>query len=292
MSERSERIAFALASLAGFGLEKALRTGTELGFKGVAVLPCRGQRHSLGEFPGFDFADIDRDGGKRISAMLAGFPHKALHAPFLDLPLFTYNQPIAAEALRQTKESIRTAAAIGARVVTVHANNRLFFKMEEYWRDMIVVFRELGDLAAERGVRIGIETGFPGTVESYTGLIREIDHPMVGATIDTGHVGYYVDAPLRRTAQGAAALDRCLEEMGTALGRKLFHLHLHDVRLSDWRDHREVGSGVIGFKAFFALLDRIGYEGLYEFELEEEDRTGALARSRRQVLSLLGEKTI
>jgi sugar phosphate isomerase/epimerase len=62
---------------------------------------------------------------------------------------------------------------------------------------------------------------------------------------------------------------------------------LHDVRADDWRDHREVGAGIIDFQRLFDALKRLSYEGLFAFELEEPEKEAALARSRARILDII-----
>ncbi|HEU5314467.1 MAG TPA: hypothetical protein VFX49_00020, partial [Chloroflexota bacterium] len=75
-----------------------------------------------------------------------------------------------------------------------------------------------------------------------------------------------------------------------ALGVKLVHFHIHDVRRADFRDHRGLGdldtNGVIDFPRLRDHVWRLDYAGLWIFELEEPDREGALIRSRDYLASL------
>jgi sugar phosphate isomerase/epimerase len=72
------------------------------------------------------------------------------------------------------------------------------------------------------------------------------------------------------------------------------HFHIHDVRGSDFRDHRALGAaeagGVIDFPRLVPLVRRIDYGGLWILELEEPDREGALRRSL-EYLTAVGAAT-
>jgi sugar phosphate isomerase/epimerase len=203
-----------------------------------------------------------------------------VHAPFVDAPLFTYNRRIAQEALRQVKACIGVAGRLGMSAVAVHANARGQLDARDYWDDMVRVFRELGDAAAEAGTLVALETGYPNRYQQFLDLVRGIDHPAVGACVDVGHVAFLDESGPRGADEGVANYNRTLVELCRALGDRLIHMHLHDVRKADWRDHRQLGSGVIDLPRLVGTLAEIGYDGLMQFELEEPDREPALLASR------------
>ena len=96
---------------------------------------------------------------------------------------------------------------------------------------------------------------------------------LLNSTRGRPKIGYWLDwnAPSERID----ALNRTIRTMVRALGERLFSLHVHDIRESDWRDHRCVGSGVVDFPELFTELRRMGYTGLFEVELEEPEREAA-----------------
>lgn len=157
----------------------------------------------------------------------------------------------------------------------------------DVWQLMLDTFRSLGDYAGERGLKIGLETMQPNSVEEYTGLIFDVDHPAVGATVDTGHIRGASDIALppnrRFTSEGTEQFNSVLNRTVEILGDKMVHAHLTDVRGSDWRDHQTLGSGIIDFARFSETLRRINYSGLLVFELEERDQTAALRASKEHV---------
>ena len=68
-----------------------------------------------------------------------------------------------------------------------------------------------------------------------------------------------------------------------------YHLHLHDLRKEDWRDHRAVPSGVIDFEGLFSALGQAGFTGFFDVELEEPEREAALSRTGRHLTRLCGK---
>jgi sugar phosphate isomerase/epimerase len=152
---------------------------------------------------------------------------------------------------------------------------------------MIDTLRALGDFAADRNLALGIETMQPDSVRDYTELVVAVDHPRVGAVIDTGHIRGSTDigipAERRSTDEGRARFNDVLDALVAGLGDKLLHVHLSDVRSTDWIDHRTIGTGIVDFPRFFESLRRIGYDRLLVLELEEPDTIEALNTSRAYV---------
>ena len=72
------------------------------------------------------------------------------------------------------------------------------------------------------------------------------------------------------------------------LSDKVYHFHLHDIRATDWREHRAVvGEGIIDFQRLFRYLKECSYSGLMTFEMEEEDNEDALIKSIDYVEKLM-----
>jgi sugar phosphate isomerase/epimerase len=307
------------ASLAGHSLEHALRAAASLGFGAVELLAFEGASHSQGELCGVWFRDLDAAGRERLLRLLDPFPRRSLHAPFVDAPLLTYNKRTRECALDQVRETIDFAAFIGAEAIATHANRRNSLPLEAFWGELLDVYRRLGDYALEHGngVRLGVETGYPEAAEAFARLVREIDHPAVGATIDVGHVRNCVPKEKWGTPEGIEEHNRHLAYLLETLGDKVVHFHIHDVRRHDFRDHRGLGvalhstgttpggapgvstvggggtglgnaaaDGVIDFPRLIAQVRELDYRGLWILELEEPDREGALRRSQEYLRAL------
>lgn len=268
------------ASLAGYTLDDAVEAIRALGFTGIEVLAFDGARHSIGPLAGIWLDAATPEECDRLRPRLAGFACVSTHAPFFDIPLFTHNPGIRRESLRQLAAAVEGTARIGGSLTVMHAHPKTGYSLEETWQEMVDTYRGLGDLGARCGVRVCLETMYPPTVEQFAGLIHGIDHPFVGAVIDTGHVAWTVPHPLRGTADGIALYNANLERLVQDLGPKLYHFHVHDVRPEDWRDHRQCGAGCIDWVRLCRVLDRAGYTGAFPFEFEEQDREGSLRAAR------------
>ena len=292
MSNQRPVLSASTACLANETLEHALVRLSELGFGAVELLGFVGARHHIGDLPGAWLDDDEVVEG--LADKLSSFTHLSTHAPFLALQLFTHNTGIRQESLRQLRAAIDGTGRLGGTVTAVHAHPRMFFSIEEQWPDLVDTFRRLGDHGEKAGVRIGIETMWPPTVNQYLRLIHDIDHPFVGSTLDIGHVAFAVPRDVQRTPEGAADHNDKLEAVMEGLGEKLFLFHVHDVRMVDWRDHREAGieGCTVDWPRFVQTLKRVGYRGLLPLELEEEDREGALTRGRDFLQGLLDAELV
>ncbi len=284
---RIEQVGANTSCVAGVSLEESVNSIRQLGLHGLTLLGFAGTRHGYGDLPGFWFRQLSNSDRMELRALVSGFDKLAIHAPFADLPLFTYDPRLAQLSLERVKESIDAAQYLKASVVIVHANSRANFPITDYWGDIVATFRTLGDYAVERGVRIGLETGFPTKVDQFVDLVEAIGHYGVGATIDTGHMGRYVEPDLQETPAGAAQLNERLMDITRQLGILTIHCHLHDVKLSGWRDHRALGRGVIDFQPFLAELQSVGYDGMLEMELEEPDQVAALEESKAELEGMI-----
>jgi sugar phosphate isomerase/epimerase len=279
------------ASLAGYSLLDAIGKIKELGFQCIELLAFDGARHSVGNLAGFWFNRMSESEKRALRQALQGFKHVATHLPFIDVPLFSHNLDIADFCRKHLKMSIEGSAYFGATAAAIHVYPKVTYKFAEYWNEMLAVFRELGDHAAKYGLKLGIETGIPNNIQEFTKLILDVDHPFVGALIDTGHCFFYSDVIRRADERGTPeAVQRgndCLIKIVETLGPKNFHFHLHDFRPKDWRDHRAIGRGVIDFPRLFQTLKKIGYDHLLTFELEETDLLDALCASKNAIEPLM-----
>jgi sugar phosphate isomerase/epimerase len=118
-----------------------------------------------------------------------------------------------------------------------------------------------------------------------------VNHPRVGAVVDTGHIRGSTDIdipPERRNSEEARTrFNDVLDTLVTVLGEKVFHVHLSDVRRADWLDHRAIGTGIVDFPRLFDTLRRIDYGELLVLELEEVDQLNALKAGKAYVERLM-----
>ncbi|MBM3473023.1 MAG: sugar phosphate isomerase/epimerase [Armatimonadetes bacterium] len=279
----TSRFSFSTACLANHSLEEAAHVGRELGFRGIELLAFDGYRHSQGDLAGFYFDRLTTQAKDRLRELVAPFEHVSTHAPFIDIALFAPNPGVREEAFRQIVVAIEATAFLGGSSTTAHACEKAGYAFEEYRPEIVDTFRRLGDHAGKAGITLTIETGYPVGVEAFAQLIDDIAHPAVGANVDVGHLVGYLPVDARGTAEGAERYRQTLLQQLHALGGKVYHFHLHDLRESDFRDHRAVGRGFLNWPAIMRWCVDARYEGLFALELEEPDMVPALRESKAAV---------
>lgn len=286
-AELSRRIGFNTASLPNRPLEETARIGRELGLHALELLAFADYRHSMGDLAGLYFDRLSDDDWGLLTRVASGFAHIAVHAPFWEVAPFSPNPAIREASRQQLRATIEASADLGASTVTTHVTPRPGYELAEYRPQVLDFYRELGDLAGERGVSVTIETGFPRPIDEFAALIHDIEHPAVGANVDVGHLRGLLTPEQQRSVEAPALYAELLARHVDSLGPKIMHVHLHDIRASDFRDHREYGTGVLDLTDFFRRLLALGYRGMANFELEEPDAEAALARSHARVLECI-----
>lgn len=288
-----ERLGASTACLAGLTLPEALGTLARLGFSTVEIIAYTGARHSVGPIPGFDYRAASPEEREAVYRATRGFRHLSAHMPFDGLQLFSSDAERRRSSLEQLKGAMDGLAYLEGSLAVVHAGwPERGSTYREIWPRMVETLRMLGDYAGERGLTIGLETMQPDSVPEYIGLLADVDHPRVGATIDTGHIRGAREIGLpeerRDSAEGRTRFNDVLDELVEALGEKTVHVHLSDVRSADWRDHQAIGTGIVDFARFFDTLRAQRYDGLLVFELEEPETVRALGASKAYVEQLIG----
>jgi D-psicose/D-tagatose/L-ribulose 3-epimerase len=125
------------------------------------------------------------------------------------------------------------------------------------------VLRSLGEYAAERGVRLGVETlnrfetSFLNTTAQALELIRRVDHPAVGLTLDLFHLG--------------------IEEKDVGGALRAAGSHLVHVQVAE-NDRGTPGTGHLPWPDVAAALHEIDYAGRVVIETFS-DRVEAIARA-------------
>ena len=291
-SRATERLGASTACLAGLTLLDAIRQIGELGFGTLEMIAYTGARHSVGEIPGFSFGETSPRDRELVFNATRPFHHISAHLPFQDVRLFSSNRADREAGLDRLRVAMDGLAYLRGEMAVMHMGwPDRGQRFRDIWQPMVDTLRALGDYAADRGLALGIETMQPDSVRDYTELIVAVDHPRVGAVIDTGHIRGSTDIdipPEERDSEAARAqFNDVLNRLVAALGENVFHLHLSDVRSTDWVDHRTIGTGIVDFPRLFGTLRRIEYDKLLVLELEMADRLNALKASKAYVEQLM-----
>jgi sugar phosphate isomerase/epimerase len=188
----------------------------------------------------------------------AGLPVVALHAPYRpgrDLSLLDEEQ--RAGAVQRAEEALALGRRLGAGLVVLHASEEPIPEEQRPQRRERAR-RSLEHLQEEArclDLRLAVETmppeWIPARLEEVLELMEGLDPEVVGCCLDTNH----------------SNLNGKLDEFASALGRRLWHVHLSD---NDGRQQRHwmPTRGVIDWGAFLEALDKIEYSGLLVYELD------------------------
>lgn len=126
--------------------------------------------------------------------------------------------------------------------------------------------REIGDYAAELGIKISLETHPPLVTNAEVGIatIKKINHPNVGINFDTANMYYYTDG-----IDAAAELEKMIDYVT--------HVHLKESNMGykEWF-FPAVGDGKIPVKRMVEILNKAGYDGPLSLEVEGVEGEGQL----------------
>lgn len=182
-----------------------------------------------------------RGAAREWAEALRGFPHpRALHGAFIDLAPGATEPEVVAFARTRHRQSLEVAATLGCDLMVVHSafpqrdpmpgqRAALAGRLADY-------FAALAADAAAHGVALAIENIQDARPEPLVALVRAIDAPNVGLSLDVGHAHLY----------SSLALDAWVWGMQPYLR----HCHLHDNDGVHDR-HWPLGDGTMTFRAFF-----------------------------------------
>jgi len=276
-----ERIVISVTGcFSGYELFDALHKAHELGFQSVALMPQGPAKHSLGELPTLNFYEADEAQRERVKKAMSGFKRISIHQAWDN----------------EWRKWIDCAKYLGGEIVTVHYRPRKEDEpWAEFWKTEGQRLREMGDYAQKNGVKIGVENA-GGSCADYARLVKSVEHPAIGATIDVGHCAYFEEvSSISDMDERVKKLNQLICQLVRDLGQKVYHFHVHNVQRYDrvdfsriphpyWKpgslvDHRCVPEGEIDFPRLFAELEKVGYTGLFELELEEPEREAKAVES-------------
>ncbi len=219
----------------------------------------------------------------------AGLRTHSVHAPIADslksgvwgrpYSLATTDEAARSAALVEAKAALAAAARLEARFLVVHVGVPLAQRPGEGDNRRDHALRSLEALHAEAaptGVRLALEI-IPNPLSGADDLVTVIDDELeasdVGVCLDSGH----------------AFLQGDLVEAIEAVSGHLFTTHLHDNRRKA-DDHLVPFDGAIDWAEAAMTLQKVGYEGVWLFELAATDtprRVLERAQSARKRLERL-----
>ena len=246
-------------------IEKIISKAAEFGFDAIMLVAKR-PHGSLLDLSADKRRDLRRcleDHGIRLAAV-AGYND---FTAGLDRP----DIPLGEMQVFYLGELARLAADLGGNLVRVFTGyEREGLGYDALWGRVVSGLREAGKRAADVGVTLGVQNhhDLAGHYESLRDLLAEIDHPRVKACFDAWAVALHGD-DLTAAVQ--------------ALGPWIVHTTVADYvyrprfryvpplvnyeRGVDAVRAVPVGRGFIDYRAFFAALKQVGYQGYVAYEM-------------------------
>jgi len=236
-----------------YSLEDAIRHTADAGFDGIDIWGGRphAYRQDLSEKELNNLNILINDVGLSVASFI---PAQFRYPTCLCSP----NETIRKDSVRYIQDSIETAAALGAPVVSVCPGHTLNGQsQEDAFQRLGESLWEICQFAARHKIQIAVEpadlyeTDLLNTCIETLQFVRELDLTNLGVLMDNGH----------SNVMGEAAADAVKK-----LGDKLFHVHLDDN--DGLRDqHLVPGDGKFDFIPFIQTLRDIGYDGFLGVEL-------------------------
>jgi sugar phosphate isomerase/epimerase len=176
------------------------------------------------------------------------------------LPLCSPFESLRCAAVEELKYCVDAFARLGARWMNLHPDRQAPF----YERKVIIernlrTIEELLPFARDCGVGLMIENlpvGF-NTAQELSELLVPI--PELGLHLDLGHANLHVPA-------------NTTDELLSAHGHRLRHVHLHDNKGGSADLHLPLGTGNIDIPRYLRELQRLGYDGTITLEVFTADR--------------------
>lgn len=260
-------------SLPNHDIAAAWQSALDLGYDGIEIAVFPEKETGPDRYPWVVVDRLDTAERQRLKALAAKFRHVTTHLPYSpDLRPLAADPVVREKSRRELHRALDDSAFWGAQLANVHVVSEPGVSFADAKADLVALYRELGEHAARSGMKLSIETTRPYRVAEYLELIRDIDRPNVGGTVDTGHISFYkldlpVAAPDRASPESIRRLNDLMLEIVAALGPKLFHLHVDDVRAPDWREHFVPGRGIVDWPRLMAHLAHTGYRGVMVAEI-------------------------
>jgi sugar phosphate isomerase/epimerase len=192
----------------------------------------------------------------------------SVHGPIGDLNITSSNQGIREESIRQVLQGIEEAAAMDARVITIHPGFLTGRQdaAEEIWDMQISAFTRFAGRGKELGLVIAMETMEKRNKEVVihpdiaNSIINAVNMQNFGLTFDVSHA---------HTVMDVVEFIRALE--------KISHIHISDTR--NGKVHVLMGEGEIAFAAVLCALKE-KYDGPLVIEgWNRHDEMGMVQKS-------------
>jgi sugar phosphate isomerase/epimerase len=136
------------------------------------------------------------------------------------------------------------------------------------WKRLVRCCKELCMYAQGKGVRLAFEPEpgmFVDTMKRFGTLLKRVNHPLLGLTLDVGHLHCQGELPIAEHIQQYT--DR------------LWNVHIEDMR-HGVHDHLMFGEGEMDFPPIFRALRKIDYQGGVHVELSRQSHDAVRTATR------------
>ncbi|MBC6955095.1 MAG: sugar phosphate isomerase/epimerase [Chloroflexi bacterium] len=188
----------------------------------------------------------------------------SIHGPFYDMATGSVDEAVNALCRRRFTQAIEAADAVGARRMVVHANFIATIRNGYYrvgWHQRNVDF--WGDFAltaARLGISVLIENMWEFEPQIIANLLRDINHPLLGACLDVGHAAIFSDS------------DITLPHWLDLLSPWLTHYHLNNNN-GKFDEHHgfDYDDGVLDYHAILPQLRKVANPTWMVLEMDSVD---------------------
>ncbi len=208
-----DQLTVAGCSFPNFTFEAALRKALELGFAGVEIAVFPEKETTYGEtYPWVVVERLSAEEREHLRALVKRFPRVSTHLPFgPEMRPIASDPAIREVSRRELYRALDDSGFWRASVANIHVMSEPGVLYAAARPELVSLYRELGNHAQRLGLRLAIETTRPYGMAEYFDLITAIDHPHVGGTLDTGHIGFFrpelaVEGAARQTLPAPAAI--------------------------------------------------------------------------------------
>jgi sugar phosphate isomerase/epimerase len=176
------------------------------------------------------------------------------------LPMASAIPEIRSAAVAELRRCLYTFAEVGAKWMNIHPDRHTPWHPRSFYIEgNLTSLRELLPDVEKTGVGLMIEN-LPGDYNSAAQLGELLDRmPELGLHLDIGHANLQV--PHNTT-----------EEMLSAYGKRLKHVHLHDNKGGHADLHLPLGAGTVDLRRCLTALQTCGYDGTITLEVFTPDK--------------------
>jgi sugar phosphate isomerase/epimerase len=176
------------------------------------------------------------------------------------LPIASGIEEIRRGSLQELRRCVDVFAAIGARWMNVHPDRHAPMHDRKFFVEKnVATIRELLPYARAQGLGLMVEN-LPGDFNTARELGELLEPlPDLGLHLDVGHANLMV-------------ADSTVEELLSAYGRRLRHVHLHDNKGGGADLHLPLGTGSVDVRGAVRLLQAAQYDGTITLEVFTPDR--------------------